>query len=172
MSQTVTQNSALSQNWVGCTRCTPWPSLRAQAAHPALRPTLSRCVVVVPRPCSSLWPTVSQSPSVVSWLCHCVHERAAARRVVSPLSRIVALSLGARARCCAPCRSTLHAVSPGVSRHTPAAKPLPSCHDTIICIVTRFANQTSRLSRYKDCIVTQPPATRPLSPVTIQNFVS
>ena len=53
------------------------------------------------------------------------------------------------------------AVSPGVLRHTPVAKPLPSCHDTIVCIVTRFANQTARLSRYKDCIVTQPPAARP-----------
>ena len=38
---------------------------------------------------------------------------------------------------------------------------LPSCHDTIVCIVTRLANQTARLSRYKDCIVTQPPAARP-----------
>ena len=28
MSQTVTQNNTLSQNWVGSTRCTPWPSLR------------------------------------------------------------------------------------------------------------------------------------------------
>ena len=64
------------------------------------------------------------------------------------------------------------AVSLGVSRHTPTTKSLPSCHDTIICIVTRFANQKSRLSRYKDCIVTQPPAARPLSPVTIQCFVS
>ena len=53
------------------------------------------------------------------------------------------------------------AVSPGVSRHTPAAKPRPSCHDTIVCIMTCFANQTTRLSRYKDCIVTQPPAARP-----------
>ena len=53
------------------------------------------------------------------------------------------------------------AVSPGMSRHTPTAKPLPSCHDTIVCIVTRFANQTAHLSRYKDCIVTQPPAASP-----------
>ena len=56
------------------------------------------------------------------------------------------------------------AVSPSVSQHTLAAKPLPSCHDTIVCIVTRFANQTARVSRYKDCkdcIVTQPPTARP-----------
>ena len=42
----------------------------------------------------------------------------------------------------------------------PTAKP-PSCHDTIVCIVTRLANLTARLSRYKDCIVTQPPTVRP-----------
>ena len=52
------------------------------------------------------------------------------------------------------------AVSSGMSRHTPTTKPLPSCHNTIFYIVTRFANQTTRLSRYKDCIVTQPPATK------------
>ena len=79
-------------------------------------------------------------------------------RVAGPLGRIVAMSQHAAV------------VSPRVSRHSPTAKPLPSCHDTIICIVTRFANQTSCLSRYKDCIVTQPPATKPLSPITIQRL--
>ena len=153
MSQTVTQNSALNQNWVECTMCTPWPSLHAQASRPAPRSTVSPLVVAVPRPCRSLWPAVS-------WSC---------RRPPRPYRDRVAART--RALLCAVSQHTA-AVSPGVSQHTPAAKPLPSCHDTVICIVTRFANQTSRLSRYKDCIVTQPPATRPLSPVMIQNFVS
>ena len=34
-------------------------------------------------------------------------------------------------------------------------------HNTIVCIVTRLANQIARLSRYKDCIVTQPPVAKP-----------
>ena len=36
-----------------------------------------------------------------------------------------------------------------------------SCHDSTYCIATHLANQTARLSRYKDCIVTQPPAASP-----------
>ena len=40
----------------------------------------------------------------------------------------------------------------------PAATPsLPPCHNTINCIVTRLS-QTVRLSRYKYCIVIQPPS--------------
>ena len=38
----MTQNSALRQNWVGCTRCTPWPSLRVQAMRTTPRPAMSR----------------------------------------------------------------------------------------------------------------------------------
>ena len=54
-----------------------------------------------------------------------------------------------------PCRRV---VSPAVSQPYCA-----SCHDTIVCIVTRLANQTARLSRYKDCIVTQPQQPGPCS---------
>ena len=102
----MTQNSALSQNWFGCTRCTPWPSLRTQAVHPAPRPTLSLCVLVVSRLYRSLWPTVSQDPSAVSWPCRWVNTRAAARRVAACgrpcrrlLGRIVAVSLRTRSSC-------------------------------------------------------------------------
>ena len=149
----MTQNSALSQNWVGCTRCTPWPNLSAQASRHTPRLAVSHRVVAMPQPCCSMWPKVS-------WPCRRpprpYHGRVTAR--TRTLLRDVSQHTAA--------------VSPGVSRHTPASNPLPSCHDTIICIVTRFANQTSLLSRYKDCVVTQPPTTRPLSPVIKQNFVS
>ena len=58
------------------------------------------------------------------------------------------------------CLSHVDAVSPGVSRHTPVSKS-SSCHNIIVCIVTRLTNQTARLSRYKGCIVTQSPAASP-----------
>ena len=89
--------------------------------------------MVVPRPCRALY-----------------HH--AGHRVAHPLRRIVAHPV--------LCRSHVATVSPGVSRHTLVAKP-SSCHDTIVCIVTRLANQTARLSRYKDYIVTQPPTASP-----------
>ena len=70
----------------------------------------------------------------------------------APLNRIAAVSLCARARWVGRIVAFLAT--------RPAAKP-PSCHDTIVCIMTRLANQIARLSRYKDCIVTQPPVARP-----------
>ena len=132
--QTVTHNSALSQNWVGCTRCTPWPSLRALSPG---------------RPCLA-----------VSWLALVQCRRPSTGYVAGPLGRIVAVSMCARASWAdrivahqAPCR--------GLSRDTPSSQASAPCHDTLVCIVTRLANQTVRLSRYKDCIVTQPPAVSP-----------
>ena len=77
-------------------------------------------------------PAVSQAPSAVSWSCRWADH-------------IVAHQ--------APC--------PGLSRDTLNSQASAPCHDTIVCIVTRLANQTAHLSRYKDCIVTQPPAASP-----------
>ena len=82
-------------------------------------------------------PDLSQAPSAVSWPCRCTHSHAGS-----------AVSWCIRRRVVAYLATRL------------AAKP-PSCHDTIVCIMTLLANQTARLSRYKDCIVTQPPAARP-----------
>ena len=109
------------------------------------------CAHSAPRPrahCAVSWragcriagpaPTVSQAPLAISWPCRWA-DRVVASMVVSWCTwrRVVA------------CLAT-----------HPATKP-PSCHDTIVFIVTHLANQTARLSRYKDCIVTQPPAARP-----------
>ena len=84
MSQTVTQNSALSQNWVRCTRCTPWLRLRAQAERTAPRPAVLQPMAgrVAGLPCRVAgWPlprthcasccapsAVSYASCVVSWL--------------------------------------------------------------------------------------------------------
>ena len=81
---------------------------------------------------------VPQAPSVVSWPCRYVHTRS--RPTISwRTRRLVVACLATR----------------------PVAKPLPSCHDTTVCIVTCLANLTARLSQYKDCIVTQPSVARP-----------
>ena len=84
--------------------------------------------------------------------CRVLYRKPRTGCVADPLCRIAAMSLHARARWAS------HIMACLATR--PTAKP-PSCHDIITCIVTRLANQTARLSRYKDCIVTQPPAARP-----------
>ena len=113
--------------------------MRSGHAHTAPRPR-AHCAVSWHAGCriAGPAPVVSQAPSTVSWLCRCAHARAGPTVSWHTRRRVVA------------CLAT-----------RPAAKP-PSYHDTIVCIVTRLANQTARLSRYKDCIVTQPLEARPL----------
>ena len=93
--------------------------------------------------------------------------------------RVAVVSWRARCRIAGPPPAVSQAcpvVSQRLHGHVvacPATQPnsqTSSCHDIIACIVTRLANQTPFLSRYKDCIVTQPSAARPLSPVMIQNL--
>ena len=127
MFQTVTQNSALSQNWVGCTRCTPWPNLRAhwRALHH---------VASLARPCCSLWP-------IVSWPCRrfgpAVSQRTPGRVALyaepAPLPRPCSLLRVSQLPTLYRGTSLGHVVP--VSRYNPAAKP-PSCNDTIYCIAT------------------------------------
>ena len=81
-------------------------------------------------------------------------------RIGCPLRRIVVVTLRTRAGWSAILWLTKRRVVACLATR-PAAKPLPPCHDTIVCIMTRLANQTARLSRYKDCIVTQPLAASP-----------
>ena len=126
MSQIVTQNSTLSQNWVGCTRCTPWPSLRAQVVRTPragpCRGTHWRRVVAVPRPCQSLWPVVSQAcrcadtalsqlPSVMIQVCIATSylPRAMSCRVACLPGRVAAPTRPCRGlyRDITPCRMPL-----------------------------------------------------------------
>ena len=74
---------------------------------------------------------------------HCAVSWCALGRIVAPspvVSRLCpAMLLLARARCCcvaATYRSPWHAVS--------GRQACPSCHDTIVCIVTHFASQAPR----------------------------
>ena len=72
------------------------------------------------------------------------------------------MAVSLRARACWAGRIVAHqAPCRGLSRDTPISQASASCHDIIVCIVTHLTNQITRLSRYKDCIVTQPPAARP-----------
>ena len=189
MIQTVTQNSALSQNWVECTGCT----LKGPRPH-------ARCAHITPRPCAC------RVLGVVSWCtgrrvvallrpchrrvlpCRCAHARFRAScrnvwacRVAAPLSRHKEScrdTNSCRARS-APCRSHCR-----TCRNAPA----PYCSPCrVLCCDTR----PSSPSRYKNCIMIQAmlqalravlqrararcwAVLQPVSlhPVTIQNFVS
>ena len=81
MSQTVIENNALCKNWVGCTRCTPWPSLRT---HYAVSQAWPGRVVAPSRPCRRLgWPCrrlYHDTPSTKAMRVHCVLRYCACRR--------------------------------------------------------------------------------------------
>ena len=93
MSQTVTQNSALSQDWVKCTVCTqPWPRLRP---GPIVSWRTRRYVAGLPRPYRGLplgyvtARTGRVASHVTCYAARCVAARPAARRVIGLLGRVV-----------------------------------------------------------------------------------
>ena len=71
------------------------------------------------------------------------------------IGRVAAVS-----RACQTMSQRLHGCVVAYPATQPSSQTF-ACHDTIACIVTRLDNQTARLSRYKDCIVTQPPMAKP-----------
>ena len=119
-------------------------------------------------PCCRPGPTVSQAwPSRVAGLARpcrrrplpCRYAHAClARCVADRVLRVVSRNVSSRRAPCCPPSVSYRGAYPAVVQHCivtqPSAKP-PSCQDTIVCILTRLANQTARLSRYKNYIVTQ-----------------
>ena len=105
MSQTVTQNSVLSQNWVGCTGCTPnGPWLRAHYACTTPRSVVLHCVVA--HICDLSWSCLGR---VATCGQPCRRHVAAlmrvlARRVAAPLGHDTSLY-----RNIAPCRASYRA---------------------------------------------------------------
>ena len=146
MSQTVTQNSALSQDWVKCTVCThPWPRLHARWA-------LGRQCHGAPDGVS--WPPLDhivglwQHASAVSQAVLCAMSRPGPHRVV-----VTARPCRKPARSChGPARPYCRVVSWPVSRHTQQSGRPPI---TIRPFVSRHNPQ--RLG---------------LPPITIQTIVS
>ena len=157
MSQTVTQNSALSQDWVKCPVCThPRPRLR------------TRCALGRP---------YRGAPGAVSWLYR--SARPAVWRAVprtpcrhAPMRRVAArphvVSQRARERCCAPCHSepesaAAHRVTAPlgrVARLPVVSWCMPGRVAALYCDTA--SGQAFLLSRYKPS----------LPPVTIQTIVS
>ena len=151
MIQTVTQNSALSQNWVECTGCTP----KAQAARTAPRHRARRLVVLHWASYRGALGALSWRLSSVSWSCCSAHwlcSRAHARAVTpcrsSPVT-IQKLYRGIESSCrvhytsCRsahwPCHRVHVAMSPSAtfSYRSAAARCIMTqrvtpCHDTKI----------------------------------------
>ena len=98
--------------------------------------------------------------------------RVAAYIVTHPAPRPCARAVS-RVAACVAAPSAISWRLPAVSQHCIATQPV----STLLARYNRLyhdmlASQTARLSRYKDCIVTQPPSGQPLTSVTKQNFVS
>ena len=108
----------MSPNTVGCTRCTPWVSLYAQAARTAPRPTVSQSCH---GPCCSMWSVVSQVRRPYG---HAPRGRAPARYVARAVPCTPCpMSLSALPRPCAPCRGLAGRVA-GCIVTQPSGQPL------------------------------------------------
>ena len=160
MSQTVTQNSVLSQNWVKCTVCTPM----AQAACWAGRIMVHQApchghVTAHARLCRNAWlyrsAHLTVSCTISCALCRRTLEGAAACRVASPSAvlRVSRSYHGTVSRACST--ESQGRVVAYLATH-PAARS-PSCHNTPIRIATQsLAARPPSFHDTNDCIVTHP----------------
>ena len=95
LSKTVTQNSTLSQNWVGCTRCTPYgPWLRTHCVHDAVSWHALGCIVAHMASCRRPLLVTIQKNCIVTQLllralCDVSRSRTAVVHVVSQCAAAV-----------------------------------------------------------------------------------
>ena len=156
MIQTVTQNSVLSQNWVGCTGCTPnRPLLHAHCAQAGRVAAMSWAVsqpvpdriVALPRPCRGR--VVACTDSVAGRVARCAARRVAERsnvllRAVSQPPRPCRTPPGRIVAHARLCRSI-------VSRHTQQ-----SGHARSHCLSLRA--QVGRVAALLNCVADLPPS--------------